>query len=102
MVKIAVLSAWAELQIQSKDKPYLFDIVSQHLERLAVMWLDALTAYAKVQFEPEAGDGNLIDEMILDSQLGSSKEFLLQVRCSSSLGLIPRFIGPAGYTLCLL
>jgi hypothetical protein len=81
MVKIAVLSAWAELQIQSKDKPYLLDIVSQHLERLAVMWLDALTAYAKVQFEPEVGDGNLIDEMILDSQLSSSREFLLQVRC---------------------
>ena len=82
MVKVAVLSAWAELEIQSIDKPYLFDIVSQHLERLTVMWIDALTAYAKVQFEPEAGD-NVIDEMLLDSQSGASKDFLLQVRCNS-------------------
>lgn len=82
MVKVAVLSAWAELQIQSIDKPYLFDIVSQHLERLTVMWLDALTAYAKLQFEPEAGDDNMIDEMLLDLQSGSSKDFLLQVNHS--------------------
>jgi len=86
MVKVAVLSAWAELQIQSIDKPYLFEIVSQHLDRLIVMWLDALTAYAKVQFEPEAGD-NVIDEMILDSASGASKDFLLQVG-SNSLVLI--------------
>jgi hypothetical protein len=82
MVKVAVLSAWAELQIQSRDRPCLFDIVSEHLETLTVLWLDALTAYAKVQFEPEAGDGNVIDEMILESQSGSSKDFLLQVECN--------------------
>ena len=46
------------------------------------MWLDALTAYAKVQFEPEAGD-NVIDEMILDSRSGASKDFLLQVGYNS-------------------
>jgi HEAT repeat-containing protein 5 len=77
---LAVLSAWAELQIQSKARPYLVDIVSPHISTLISMWLATLTAYAKLQFEPDVGDGMLIEEMILDTQYNhASKEFLLLV-----------------------
>lgn len=80
MVRLAVLSAWAELQIQSTLRPYLINIVLPHLNSLISLWLETLTAYAKLQFEPEAGDGMVIEEMLVDSQnTYTSKDFLLQV-----------------------
>lgn len=75
-----MLSAWAELQIQSATRTYLFDIVSPHINTLISMWLETLTAYAKLQFEPDVADGMLTEEMILDTQYNyASKEFLLHV-----------------------
>ena len=77
---MAVLSAWAELQIQAAARPYLVDIVSPHISILIQIWLETLAAYAKLQFEPDVGDGMLIEEMIVDSQYNhASKEFLLLV-----------------------
>jgi HEAT repeat-containing protein 5 len=80
MVRLAVLSAWAELQIKSTQYEYLVDIVVPHTKNLVAMWLDTLTAYAKLQFEPDGGDGTAIEELVLDSQFSyTSKDSLLQV-----------------------
>lgn len=80
MVRLAVQSAWAELQIQSTQRPYLIDIILPHITTLISMWLETLTAFAKLQFEPDAGDGTVIEEILVDSQNNYiSKEFLLQV-----------------------
>ena len=79
MVKLAVLSAWAELQIQSVHREYLVQIVAPHVSTLISMWFEALTAYAKVQFEPDVVDG-ISEELLLDNQLSyASKDFLLEV-----------------------
>jgi hypothetical protein len=80
MVRLSVLSAWAELQIQSTQQDYLVDIVTPHVGALIAMWLEVLTAYARLQFEPDVGDGAVVEDLVLDSQSSfASKEFLRQV-----------------------
>ena len=53
MVKLAVYSAWAELQIASHDQSYLKKILHPHLAKLAPLWLSSLREYAKLKFEPD-------------------------------------------------
>lgn len=80
MVRLSVLSAWAELQIRSTQQDYLVDIVIPHVGTLIPMWLEALSAYARLQFEPDAGDGDVVEDLLVDNQYSFvSKDFLLQV-----------------------
>ena len=53
MVRLAVYSAWAELQIASHEQTYLKDILQSHLPKLAPLWLSSLREYAKLKFEPD-------------------------------------------------
>jgi HEAT repeat-containing protein 5 len=53
MLKMAVLSAWAQLQISSSEQEYLVDIVQPYVARLTPLWLSALQEFAKLRFEPE-------------------------------------------------
>jgi hypothetical protein len=80
MLRLAILSAWAELQIQSTRWDYLVDIISPHIGVLTPLWLATLTDFAKLQFEPDNNDG-IVDDMIVDAQYAyASKDFLLSVR----------------------
>lgn len=80
MLRLAILSAWADLQIQSTHWDYLVDIVAPHINRLIPLWLGTLTDYAKLQYEPDVSDGILLEDLIADSQSSyPSKEFLTQV-----------------------
>ena len=98
MVRLSVLSAWAELQIRSTQQDYLLDIVIPHVGTLIPMWLEALSAYAKLQFEPDAGDGAIVEDLLVDNQYSfASKEFLLQVPTLSTSQLTYRVIIPAGF-----
>lgn len=54
MVKMAVFSAWAELQVASAEQTYLVDVVAPHLEKLTPLWLASLREYARLRFEPDA------------------------------------------------
>lgn len=54
MVKMAVFSAWAELQVASSEQVYLVDVVGPHLEMLTPLWLASLREYARLRFEPDA------------------------------------------------
>jgi hypothetical protein len=87
MLKLAILSAWAKLQIQSTQSDYLVEIVNPHIETLIPLWLETLKAFAKLHFEPDDADGMMIDEMIADSLSSyASPEFLLQVNKIISSG----------------
>ncbi|KAI5308923.1 hypothetical protein KEM55_004513, partial [Ascosphaera atra] len=53
MVKLALFSAWARLQIMSNEQPYLVDIVKPYSAMLTPLWLSSLEEYARLRFEPE-------------------------------------------------
>ena len=53
MLKMAVLSAWAQLQISSTEQEYLVNIVQPYVAGLTPLWLSALQEFAKLRFEPE-------------------------------------------------
>ena len=53
MVKMAVLRAWAELQVASKEQSYLADVVKPHIATLAPLWLSSLREFARLRFEPD-------------------------------------------------
>ena len=58
MVKLAVFSAWASLQVASRDQQYLKDILKPHLAKLTPLWLASLREYARLKFEPEVSSNN--------------------------------------------
>lgn len=53
MVKMAVFSAWAELQIASTEQQYLVDVLKPYIARLTPLWLASLREFARLRFEPE-------------------------------------------------
>ena len=53
MVRMAVFSAWAELQIASGEQKYLVDVVKPHIAQLVPLWLTSLREYSKLRFEPD-------------------------------------------------
>jgi len=53
MVRMAVFSAWAELQIASAEQRYLVDVVKPHIARLVPSWLSSLREYSRLRFEPD-------------------------------------------------
>jgi hypothetical protein len=53
MVKMAVFSAWAELQIASAEQTYLVDVLKPHIAKLTPLWLSSLREYARLRFEPD-------------------------------------------------
>ena len=53
MLRMALLSAWAQLQISSSEQLYLESIVQPYAARLTPLWLSSLQEYARLRFEPE-------------------------------------------------
>ena len=53
MVRMAVLSAWAELQVARANKSYLDEVVKPHLSKLLPLWLSSLQEFARLRFEPD-------------------------------------------------
>lgn len=53
MVKMAVFSAWAELQVASSEQQYLIDVLKPHVTTLTPLWLSSLREFARLRFEPE-------------------------------------------------
>lgn len=58
MVKMAVLSAWAELQIATTEQKYLADVLRPAVARLTPLWLSSLREYARLRFEPDASSSS--------------------------------------------
>lgn len=53
MVKMAVLSAWAELQVASLEQQYLTTVLHPHIGVLTPLWLSSLREFARLRFEPD-------------------------------------------------
>ncbi|KAK5137026.1 hypothetical protein LTR08_001035 [Meristemomyces frigidus] len=53
MVRMAVFSAWAELQIASAEQKYLVNVVQPHIAKLVPLWLSSLREYSRLRFEPD-------------------------------------------------
>ncbi|KAK2605392.1 hypothetical protein N8I77_008231 [Diaporthe amygdali] len=53
MVKMAVFSAWAELQVASTEQPYLLEVLKAHIGMLTPLWLESLREFARLRFEPD-------------------------------------------------
>lgn len=53
MVKMALFSAWARLQIASAEQEYLVEVVKPYLAKLTPLWLSSLQEYARLRFEPD-------------------------------------------------
>lgn len=53
MVRLAVLSAWAELLVASTEQDYLVKVVKPHVAKLTPLWLSSLQEFARLRFEPD-------------------------------------------------
>lgn len=53
MVRMAVLSAWAELQVASTEQEYLVRVVEPYVARLTPLWVASLQEFARLRFEPD-------------------------------------------------
>ncbi|TVY16253.1 Pof6 interactor protein 1 [Lachnellula arida] len=53
MVKMAVFSAWAELQVASTEQHYLIDVLKPYIGTLTPLWLASLREFARLRFEPD-------------------------------------------------
>lgn len=57
MLRMAVLSSWAELQVASLTQAYLIDVVKPYINILVPLWLSSLREFAQLRFEPEQSSG---------------------------------------------
>ena len=53
MVRMAVLSAWAQLQVASIEQQYLVKVMQPHVTKLTPLWLASLQEFARLRFEPD-------------------------------------------------
>jgi HEAT repeat-containing protein 5 len=56
MLKMGILSGWAQLQLASGEQSYLEEILIPHIPKLAPLWLTSLQEFASLRFEPEISD----------------------------------------------
>lgn len=86
MVKMSVLSAWADLQVASIEQAYLVDVVKPHIAGLTPLWLSSLQEFARLRFEPDISNsmGLSVDGSLDITYAALNRETLLQV-CRFSL-----------------
>ncbi|KPI41616.1 Pof6 interactor protein 1 [Cyphellophora attinorum] len=61
LLKMALLTSWAQLQLASIEQSYLEEIVRPYITKLAPLWVNALQEFARLRFEPEISDTLGID-----------------------------------------
>ncbi|PWN53232.1 hypothetical protein IE53DRAFT_199598 [Violaceomyces palustris] len=80
MLKIAVFTAWAELQVASVKQDYLIEVVKPHIASLAPFWVASLREYAKIRTDPEgsgvgvAGPGPVVNASLDSQYAGLARE----------------------------
>lgn len=84
MLKIAVFTAWAELQTASATQSYLVDVVKPHVARIVPYWIACLREYAKIRSDPEmdaggapGGPGPSINASLDSQYAGLAREVVL-------------------------
>lgn len=81
MVKMAVLSGWAELQVASTEQAYLMNVVSPHVANLIPLWLSSLQEFARLRFEPDISNsmGISTDDSLDTIYAALNRQTLLKV-----------------------
>ena len=82
MLRIATLSAWAELAIASPAQGYLKDLVQPYQSSLASLWVASLRDYASVRADTEALQEDTPASLDV-SYTNLGKEVLLPVRLAA-------------------
>ena len=82
MLRIATLSAWAELAIASPAQGYLKDLIEPYRSSLASLWVASLRDYASVRADTEALQEDTPTTLDV-SYTNLGKEVLLPVRLAS-------------------
>ncbi|PWN18626.1 ARM repeat-containing protein [Microstroma glucosiphilum] len=59
MLKVAVFTAWSELEVASVTQEYLVQVVRPHLPSLAPYWIGSLREYAKIKIDPDSSAGGM-------------------------------------------
>lgn len=90
MIRMAVLSAWAELQVASTDQAYLVTLMEPHIAKLTPLWLSSLQEFARLRFEPDISSSTVstrTDEGLDTTYAALNRQTLLQV--STFLQIFP-------------
>ena len=77
MVRMAVLSAWAELQVASTEQEYLVRVVEPYVARLTPLWVASLQEFARLRFEPDISSRT--DESLDTIYAAMNRQTLLKV-----------------------
>jgi hypothetical protein len=76
MLKISILTAWAELQVRSNSQDYLKAVIQPYRWLLAPFWIGSLRDYAQLRTDPEASMGGSSMDM---GESGLGRDVLLPV-----------------------
>ena len=84
MVRMAVLSAWAELQVASKEQAYLVQVMEPQVAILTPLWLSSLHEFARLRFEPDISStlGMNPDDGLDTVYAALNRQTLLKVSCA--------------------
>ena len=105
MVKMAVLSAWAELQVASTEQEYLVEVVRPYVAKLTPLWLSSLQDFAKLRFEPDISSSMGInpDDSLDTIYAALNRQTLLKVcgliqllHRTLSFSVLSRFVAHSG------
>ena len=69
MLHIAVLSAWATLQVESKNKKYIKELLDAFINTLIPLWVSTLKYFTHLQIDP--------DDKVLKNYGNNSQQFIL-------------------------
>lgn len=79
MLRMAILSSWADLQVASASKEFLQDVVSPYTSILIPLWLSSLREFAELRFEPEQSSS------LSNSSLGGSIDHMYSALSRNSI-----------------
>ncbi|KAI4286024.1 MAG: hypothetical protein L6R35_004516, partial [Caloplaca aegaea] len=91
MVRMAVLSAWAELQIARADHGYLDKVLEPHVGKLLPLWMSSLQEFARLRFEPDISNHSGppgSDESLEAVYAALNRQTLLKFYQDAWLGLV--------------
>ncbi|WEW61521.1 hypothetical protein PRK78_007011 [Emydomyces testavorans] len=91
MVKLALYSAWARLQIASGEQSYLVKVVQPYTAMLTPLWLSSLQEFARLRFEPDISStlGSIgLSDNLDDTYAALNREILLKFYQDSWLNFV--------------
>lgn len=88
MIKMAVFSAWAQLQIATTEQKYLESIVEPYTAKLTPLWLESLQEFARLRFEPEISSSGPTSNNLDDLYAALNRETLLKFYQDTWLSLV--------------